>query len=125
MRSIIKYSLILFLIYSLFGCATTRGVLQDKAERHVKPKDYNLEIYAAYGAPRAYKVIGTVIASTGPFHHVLDAIEHLQDEARKMGGDALIDLTQRMPQGEPMPEGGWFIFGNTGEIWSAKVIVWE
>ena|ERR1700690_3999549 len=125
MRSIIKYSLTLFLIYSLFGCATTRGVLHDKTERQVKPKDYNVEIYAAYGAPHTYKVIGTVIASTGPFHHVLDAIEHLQDEAKKMGGDALIDLAQGMPTGEPMPEGGWFIFGGTGEIWSAKVIVWE
>jgi hypothetical protein len=30
-----------------------------------------------------------------------------------------------MPKGEPMPEGGWFIFGGTGEIWSTKVIVWE
>jgi len=40
----------------------------------------------------------------------MDAIEHLQDEARKMGGDALIDLAQGMPKGEPMPEGGWFIF---------------
>jgi len=125
MRSIIMYSLTFFLISSLFGCATTRGVLHDKAERQVKPKDYNVEIYAAYGAPHPYKVIGTVIASTGPFHHVMDAIEHLQDEARKMGGDALIDLAQGMPKGEPMPEGGWFIFGGTGEIWSTKVIVWE
>jgi len=70
-------------------------------------------------------VIGTVIASTGPFHHVMDAIEHLQDEARKMGGDALIDLAQGMPKENRCPKAGGFIFGGTGEIWSTKVIVWE
>ncbi len=125
MGSFIKYSLTLFLIASLFGCATTRGVFLDKTERLAKPKDYKVEIYDVAGAPRPYKVIGTVIASTGPFHHVMEAIQHLQDEARKIGGDALIDLAPGLPKGEPMPEGGWFIFGRYGEIWSAKVIVWE
>lgn len=125
MRSPIRYLLTLLAITLLFGCATTRNVLYDKTERPAKPDDYKIETFAVAGIHRPYKVIGTVIASTGPFHHVLDAMEHLEDQARRMGGDALIDLIQGLPKELEMPTGGWFIFGSSGEIWSAKVIIWE
>jgi len=56
---------------------------------------------------------------------VLDAIEHLQDEARKMGGDALIDLSKGAPIGVEMPTSWEAILGSSEEILNAKVIVWE
>lgn len=125
MRNSGRYLLILLLALSLCGCATTRGIVCDKTERQAKPDDYKVEIYNSADLQRPYKVIGVVIASTGLFHHVVEAIDHLQDEAKKMGGDALIDLAEGLPKGTEMPTGGWFIFGSSGEIWSAKVIVWE
>jgi hypothetical protein len=125
MRNFTAYLIALMLIASLSGCATTREVLYDKTVRQPKPKAFHVEIYDAAGIRCPYKVIGTAIVSVGPFHHVPAAMEHLQDEARKMGGDALIDVAQGLPKGLEMPTGGWFIFGRSGEIWSAKVIVWE
>jgi len=119
---------ILFILVSavfLFGCATTRSILYDKLERSPKQASYNVEIFSSAGIQRAYRIIGVAIAGTGPFQHFEDAISHLQAEARNMGGDALIDPVQGLPKGAAMPTGGWFIFGNVGEIWNAKVIVWE
>jgi len=68
-------------------------------------------------------VIGEQFTSTGPFHRVLDAIEHLQDEARKMGGDALIDLSKDADRRRCRPAGA--ILGSSEEILNAKVIVWQ
>jgi hypothetical protein len=124
MRNLSAYLSILLLVFFLLGCASTRSVHYDNTVRPAKPAD-KIEIYDSSGIHRPYKVIGTVVASTGPFHHVMDAFEHLQAEAAKMGADALIDLTHGLPRGEPMPTGGWFIFGGSGDIWSAKAIVWE
>ncbi len=109
----------------LYGCATTRSVLYEKTALPPKPSDFKIEIFSREGLNRPYKVIGIVIASTGLLHAFQDAVEHLQADAKKMGGDALIDLTQGLPEGEAMPSGGWFIFGERGEIWSARVITWE
>jgi len=85
------------LIASLSGCTQTRTVLYDKTLRPAKPKTYHIAIYDASSIQRPYKVIGIAISSAGPFHRVLDAINNLQDEARKMGGDALIDLSKGAP----------------------------
>ncbi len=117
--------LILLSALLLCGCATTRNILYDKSERSPKPAAYNEEIFSSAGVQRPYRIIGVAIASTGPFHHFQDAVDHLQAEAREMGGDALFDLVQGLPKGVAMPTGGWFIFGDIGAIWSAKVIVWE
>ena len=117
--------IVLMLIASLSGCTQTRTVLYDKTLRPAKPKTYHIAIYDAVRINRPYKVIGIAITSTGPFHRVLDAIEHLQDEARKMGGDALIDLSKGAPIGVEMPTSWEAILGSSEEILNAKVIVWE
>jgi len=113
------------LIASLSGCTQTRAVPFDKTVRPAKPKVYHIAIYDAVRINRPYKVIGIAITSTGPFHRVLDAIEHLQDEARKMGGDALIDLSKGAPIGVEMPTSWEAILGSSEEILNAKVIVWQ
>ncbi len=124
MRKMSSCLAIFVLAVLLSGCATTSSIRYDNTPRTEKAGD-KIEIYDSAGIHRPYKVIGIVTASTGPFHHVMDALEHLQDEAAKMGGDALMDVAEGLPKGEPMPSGGWFIFGESGEIWSAKVIAWE
>lgn len=119
------YVAVLLLGALAYGCATTRSNLIDTSARQAKPEDYHIRIYNAASIQRPYKVIGVVIASTGLRYDFQDAVAHLQAEARKMGGDALTDLARGLPEGAAMPTGGWFIFGSAGNIWSAKVIVWE
>ena len=113
------------LIGSLSGCAKTREVLYDKTVRSAKPDTYHVSIYYTDEVHRPYKVIGIVITSTGPFHHVLAATEELQHAAREMGGDALIAIQRKTPKGLEMPPGELFSFGAPEYILSAKVIVWE
>ncbi len=125
MRTFTMCWIVLILIASLSSCTQTRTVHFDKTVRPAKPKTYHIAIYDAVSINRPYKVIGMVIASFGPFHHVLDAIKHLQDEARKMGGDALIDLSKGTPKGLEMRTSWEAILGSSEEILNAKVIVWE
>ena len=125
MRTFTMCWIVLMLIASLSGCTQTRAVPFDKTVRPAKPKVYHIAIYDAVRINRPYKVIGIAITSTGPFHRVLDAIEHLQDEARKMGGDALIDLSKGAPIGVEMPTSWEAILGSSEEILNAKVIVWQ
>jgi len=125
MRNLIIYWIALMLITVLLGCTQTRGVLSDDTVRQAKPKTYHVAIYDASGIQRPYKVIGIAIASTGPFHRVLDAIDNLEDEARKMGGDALIDLSNGTPAGLKMQPRWETILGSSEETLNAKVIVWE
>ena len=56
-------------------------------------------------------MIWAVIASTGPFHPVMDAIAHLEDAAKRMRGIALIDLSQKLPKESEMPTGEWLFLG--------------
>ena len=68
-----------------------------------KPRTYTAVSRCIIDAP--WLATGSV-TSTGPFHRVMDAIEHLQDEARKMGGNALIELSEGPPKGLEMSIGG-------------------
>jgi hypothetical protein len=103
MRNLAIFLITLILIASLSGCA--------KTVRSAKPETYHVALYYTADIHRPYKVIGIAITSAEPFHHVLAATEQLQHEARQMGGDAMIDLSQGAPQGLEMPPGEWFIFG--------------
>src|SRR5664279_4539736 len=125
MRTFTMCWIVLMLIASLSGCTQTRTVLYDKTLRPAKPKTYHIAIYDASSIQRPYKVIGIAISSAGPFHRVLDAINNLQDEARKMGGDALIDLSKGAPTSLEMQTSWEAILGSSEDILNPKVIVWE
>lgn len=73
---------------------------------------------------RPSKIIGLVQVRVRGGHDIKDTTEYLKVEARKMGGDALIELSsQIIEQGRPVPGGGTAY--DEWEIWTAKVIVWE
>lgn len=114
------------IIVLISGCVSTRSIRYETIVRPPKPSDYPIEILDLSNINRPYKVIGIVQANAGKLHSTDDTIEHLKAEARKMGGDALIDLQQGTSKGGVIvPAGDMYVYGNVREIWSAKVIVWE
>jgi len=126
MKKICQRFLSLLIIVLMSGCVSTRSIRYETIVRQPKPSNYPIEILDPANINRPYKVIGIVQANAGKLHSTKDTIEHLKAEARKMGGDALIDLQQGSSKGGVVaPAGNMYIYGNVREIWSAKVIVWE
>jgi hypothetical protein len=126
MTKISQKFLTLLIIVLILGCVSTRSIRYETIVRPPKPSDYPIEILDLSNINRPYKVIGIVQANAGKLHSTDDTIEHLKAEARKMGGDALIDLQQGTSKGGVIvPAGDMYVYGNVREIWSAKVIVWE
>lgn len=126
MSKISRKVLILFIVVVISGCVSTRSIRYETFVRQPKSPNYPIEILDPMNISRPYKVIGVVQVKAGKFRSTEDVIEHLKVEARKMGGDALIDLQQcQSKDGVIVPVGNMYIYKNVREIWSAKVIVWE
>jgi len=122
---ICKTLLIIIVFAFISGCARVQSVRYETIQRPSKPVAYPIEIFDAKDIKRPYKVIGLVRVEVRKRHDIEDTIEHLKIEARKMGGDALVDLKQQ-PIGAGIPyQGGTVYSGHVRDLWTAKVIVWE
>ena len=118
-------STLLVILCASVGCVSTRSIPYETGSRAPKPSDYAMEIVESSLLNRPFKVIGVVQANAGKLHSVKDTLDHLRAEARKMGGDALIDLNQGPAKSEAMGPGKRYSFEDTVRVmWSAKVIVW-
>jgi hypothetical protein len=84
-----------------------------------------MEIFDPANSRIPFKVIGVVEADAGILHSPSDTLAHLKRAARSMGGDALTDLQRGPGAGMITPTGSSYVYQNTREIWSAKMIVWE
>jgi hypothetical protein len=110
----------------LSGCVSTRSIQYETITRPPKPADFPMEILDTANINRPYKVIGLVQANAGKLHNTADVIEQLKNEARKLGGDALIDLQQQpIGAGVPTSQGGVIYSGHVRDLWTAKVIIWQ
>lgn len=126
MKSYIGIASTLLLSSVLLGCMSVKSIPYETTTRPAKADTYAIEIYESKDIKRPYKVVGIVQANAGKRHSVADTIEKLRAEARRMGGDALIDLTnQPIGVGLPTSSGGMIYSGHVRELWKAKVIVWE
>ena len=124
-RKIVTLTLCI-IVTMLSVCVSVKGIPYETTARQPKPVDYPIEIYESKGLNRPFKVIGIVQANAGKRHSVSATLEELRIQARKMGGDALIDLTnQPIGAGVPTSSGGIIYSGHVREFWQAKVIVWE
>lgn len=121
-----KALLILLVFSSVTACIQAKSVRYEKTERLSKPENYPIEILEPRDIKRPYKVIGFVQIEAGKLHDTAKVVERLRGEARKMGGDALMEL-QQQPIGVGIPQqgGGTFYSGHVRDLWTAKVIVWE
>jgi hypothetical protein len=120
-----KRMVIVILLLSLAACVNTRSIPYETISRPAKPDNYPIEILDVVNISRPYKVIGVVEANAGKNHSPPDTIEHLKQEARKMGGEALIELQRGAGAAMLIPSGNAYVYGNVREIWAAKVIVWQ
>lgn len=100
---------------SALSCVVTRTVPYETQARAPAPEDRPLEIVDSASTTRPYKVVGVVQANVGKFHSTKSTIEHLKEQARRLGADALMDLEG---------PGGGRVSPHIREVWSAKAIVW-
>ncbi len=125
-----KKLLFLFIVFVIIlpliiSCVSTRTVRYETSARPPKPGAYPLEIYDSVNLAQPYKVIGIVQANAGKLHNPADTLEYLKEEARKIGGDALIDLATGPSAARAITQvGSTYVAGSVREIWTAKVIVW-
>ena len=119
-----KLAIVIALLF-LAACVNTRSIPYETHARPVRPDSYPIEILDVANISRPYKVIGVVEANAGKNHPPADTIENLKQEARKMGGEALIELQRGAGAGMIIPSGNIYMYGNVREIWAAKVIVWQ
>jgi hypothetical protein len=130
MKKSIASLVLLFLSLFIWGCVTTRIIPYETMVREPKPADYPMEVIDAASNTRTYIVIAVVEANAGKLHSVKDTLETIKKKARKLGGDALLDLINGPQAGgyitpAPILGRGSYVYGKPREIWSAKVIVWQ
>lgn len=115
------------------GCATiiVEATRTEPRARAARPASHPIELLTEQVPARAHKVIGSVRAHvklseySGKVAPPRKVITRLQDEARALGGDALlpITLTPASGGGTYAAPPGTVLAGNS-EIWTALVIVW-
>jgi len=126
MKCLTKSLTVLFVATLLFSCVSTRSIQYETIPRPPKPADFPIEILDPVNINRPYKVIGLAQATAGKRHNTAEVIEQLKKEARKLGGDALIELQQQpIGAGGPTSQGGMVYSGHVRDLWSAKVIIWQ
>ena len=114
------------IVIMLFGCVSVKSIPYETNPRDPKPDNFPIEIFDSKDLTMPYKIIGIVQADAGKKHSVADVLQKFRSLARRMGGDALIDLTnQPIGTGIPTSKGGIVYSGHVRELWQAKVIVWQ
>lgn len=125
MKHVPLRKVITFLAIVPLSCVSLRSIRYEDTPRNPRP-DYPVEILESKDVYQPYKVIGLVEVSAGKWHNLTGVMERLKDAARKMGGQALVDLRrQAVGTGVPISQDGTTYLGYVRELWSAKVIVWE
>ena len=119
----------LFIALQLWGCAQITSINYETSPRERKPNDYGVEILDSRNITRPYKVIAVIYCSGGLFDNDNDIVDRIRKEAKKLGGDALIDLDKKAISyfsGSAVKVLDFVLFDTIVDTeWEAKVIVWE
>ena len=103
-------------ILFLSACVLMQTVQFETATRTAKPFDHPIDIVDSQSVQnRPYKFTGMAQANAGKFHSPTDTVNRLKAQARRIGGDALLDLSS-----DPVTHGA----GHIRDLWKAKIIVW-
>lgn len=124
------------------ACSTPQSntYCYETAPRTPKPTANAVEVLDSSKVRRPYRVIGFVKTEAAKTRDTAEIVARLQNEARQLGGDALLDLSHGPADGAaPSPvfshlkSGGalpqeclsYFEYGSSQEVWAARVIVWQ
>lgn len=120
--------LVLPALFFLSSCSLFRPVAYPIAYettlREAKPNDHAIEILDAENIEKEYKVIGEISILGDPFSSSQEMKEKLFEEARKMGGDAIIDFESDFVSSSSHSKLNDGHKKTTTIIWKAKIIVW-
>lgn len=115
--------LIVFIILGTVNCVslmTVQPLPYESTERESKPNDYPIEILNSENIDADYKIIGEISIVANLFTSSSKMRTELLNEARKMGGDAIIDFKSNFSS-EKDKHGHDQV---NATIWTSKVIVW-
>lgn len=99
---------------------TVQPLPYESTERESKPNDYPIEILNSENIDADYKIIGEISIVANLFTSSTKMRTELLNEAREMGGDAIIDFKSNFSSEKD--EHGHNQVNAT--IWTSKVIVW-
>ena len=123
---------VIFVAASLPGCANVTVLRYETVSRQPKPFGFPISILDKAKIDRPYKVIGLVQIDANKEEFAAEIIEQIKHEARRLGGDALMDLHQEPVEnrfsfgsGYPIYQHDLFYTGHFRDLWTAKVIVWQ
>lgn len=115
--------LIVLIILGTVNCVslmTVQPLPYESTERESKPNDYPIEILNSENIDADYKIIGEISIVANLFTSSTKMRTELLNEARGMGGDAIIDFKSNFSSEKDKN-------GNNqvnATIWTSKVIVW-
>ncbi|MEQ9265899.1 MAG: hypothetical protein RLN81_11795 [Balneolaceae bacterium] len=115
--------LIVLIILGTVNCVslmTVQPLPYESTERESKPNDYPIEIHNSDNIDADYKIIGEISIVANLFTSSTKMRTELLNEARGMGGDAIIDFKSNFSSEKDK-------HGNNqvnATIWTSKVIVW-
>ena len=108
----------------LAACVRSNDSAIVPARYESKPDNYPIEILEVKKIDREYKIIGKIHTTLEANQAVAEAIERLKQMARKIGGDALVDLHKESVSGTVELGVGASRYRNRKIYLTAKVIVW-
>jgi hypothetical protein len=110
MNRLIAVAITLILLISC--SSSTRSVSFDNTERRPKLDNYTIEILDRANIDKPFKVIGYIEIVAWEGTDLKKTFGSLKAEARKLGGNGLIDIQKGRKSSKQF-------------IWSAKVIIWK
>jgi hypothetical protein len=126
MRQALLVGIVLISASLFSGCMSVRSYYYHGCYREPRPEGASVEILEPQEVNRAYRVIGEVEAKANRGTDIVKVMERLKRAARRMGGEALVDLQyQSKGTGIPVTRDGSTYVGYVRDFWRGKVIVWE
>jgi len=124
-RPIFKVAVFVFTMCGI-SCFRSGNVQHDSTQNVTQenpPKP--IEILDSAKIDRPYEIIGFVQAKASRGGNLADTIEQLKEEARALGGDAIVDVQEgQSRKGIVVPIGNVFVVKHKN-MWNAKVIKWK
>ena len=120
------YRVIPALIFGLIltACVQSNDSAMVSERYEAKPDNYPIEIFKEKKIDREYKIIGKIRTPLARDQAATEAIEKLKQMARKIGGDALVDVHEESVSGTVELGVGAARYRSRNIYLTAKVIVW-